>query len=149
MLDLGKGAFGDEVADLEIVVAVDEDDEPAVVEVAECVFRVGGLACDAEPEDVYGDTLVNKREMSGDTRDGVAAIAADGECGSDLDGAVRSVGQDTGGGAVVCLNEAGGFPAHAEREGGKTGCFGGKEVEEVPLGHECDEFGVGGEVAEV
>ena len=42
-----EGAFGDDVADLEVVVAVDEDDESAVVDVAECVFGVGGLAGDA------------------------------------------------------------------------------------------------------
>jgi hypothetical protein len=34
LLDFGEGVFGDEVADLEVVVAIDEDDEAAEVEVA-------------------------------------------------------------------------------------------------------------------
>ncbi len=149
LLDLGKGAFGDEVADLEVVVAIDEDDETAVVEVAECVFRVGGLACNAEPENVYGDAVVNKREMCGDSRDGVAAVATDCECGLDLDGAVWGIGQYTRSGAVLGLEEAGGFPAHAERKTGEASGLLGEEVEEVPLGHERDEFSVGGEVGNI
>ncbi len=48
-----------------------------------------------------------------------------------------------------CCEEAGGFPTHAEGEGGEVRGFGGEEVEEVPLRHEGDEFGVGGEVGEV
>ena len=149
MLKLGEGAFGDEVADLEVIVAIDEDDETAVVEVAECVFRVGGPACNAEPENVYGDALIDEREMCGDARDGVAAVAAYGECGSDLDGAFWGVGQYTSGGAFPGLDEAGGFPAHAEGEAGEAGGLLGEEVEEVPLGHERDEFGVGRKVGEI
>ena len=49
LLDLREGAFGDDVSDLEVVDAVDENDEPAVVDVAEGVFRVGGFASQAEP----------------------------------------------------------------------------------------------------
>lgn len=63
LLNLGEGVFGDDVADLEVVVAIDEDDEAAVVDVAERVFRVVGLARDAEPEDVDGNAVVEEREM--------------------------------------------------------------------------------------
>ncbi len=66
LLDLRKGAFGDEIANLEVIVAIDEDDEAAEVEVAEGIFGVGGLACDAEPEDVYRNTFVDDGEISGD-----------------------------------------------------------------------------------
>ena len=71
---------------------------------------------------------------------------------------VRCAGISTGplgvlaldaGGDAVLLEEAGGFPTHAEGEGGIVGGFGGEEVEEVPLGHEGDEFCVDGEVGEV
>ena len=41
LLDLREGAFGDEVGDLEVVDAVDENDEAAIVNVAEAVFGVG------------------------------------------------------------------------------------------------------------
>ena len=56
--------------------------------------------------------------MGGDAGDGVAAVAADSEGGGDFDGAVGGVGSDAGGDAVL-LDEAGGFPAHAEGEGGE------------------------------
>jgi len=66
LLDLRKGAFGNEVSDLIVVDAIDEDDEAAVVDVAEAVFRVGGLTGDAKPQDVDGNTVVDERKMSGD-----------------------------------------------------------------------------------
>ena len=78
----------------------------------------------------------------------MAAVAAYGERGGDFDGAFRRVGEDAGGDAVL-LDEAGGLPAHAQGEGGEVCGFGGEEVEEVPLRHERDEFGVGGQVGEV
>ena len=149
LLDLREGAFGDDVSDLKVVDAIDEHDEPAVVDVAEGVLGVVGLAGEAEPEDVDGNTVVDERKMRRDARDGVAAVAADGESGWDLDGAVWSVGEDAGGGAVLFLDEAGGLPTHAKGEAGEACGFGGEEVEEVPLGHERDEFGVSGEVREV
>ena len=100
-LDGGEGAFGDDEADLEVVVAIDEDDEAAVVDVAEGVLGVVGLAGEAEPEDVDGDAFFDEREVGGDAGDGVAAVAADGEVRGDFDGAVGGVGLDAGGDAVL------------------------------------------------
>ncbi len=148
LLNLSEGAFCDDVTDLEVVVAVDEDDETAVVDVAESVFGVGWLASEAQPENIDRNSFLDHRKVAGDTRDGMAAVAADGEMSRDFDWAVRGVSADTGGYAVF-LEEAGGLPAHAKGKRGKTGCLRGEEVEKVPLGHEGDEFGVGGEVGEV
>ena len=50
---------------------------------------------------------------------------------------------------VVVFDEAGYLVLHEEVEGGELCCLGGEEVEEVPLGHERYEFGVGREVREV
>ena len=58
LLDGGEGAFGDDEAGLEVVVAVDEDEDAAEVDVAEGVLGVVGLAREAEPEDVDGDALL-------------------------------------------------------------------------------------------
>lgn len=78
----------------------------------------------------------------------MAAIAADGERGRDFDWAVRCVGEDAGGDAVL-LDEAGCLPTHAQSEVGEASGFGGEEVEKVPLRHEGDELGVRGKVGEV
>ena len=48
-LERGKASFWNEVASLEVVVAVDEDEESAEIDVAEGVLGVVGLACQAEP----------------------------------------------------------------------------------------------------
>ena len=58
LLNLREGAFGNEIADLKIIIAIDEDDETAEVEVAERVLWIGGLACDAEPKDVYRNAFI-------------------------------------------------------------------------------------------
>ena len=55
----------DDVAALEVVVAVDEDEEAAVVDVAEGVLGVGGVAGEAEPEDVDGDAFFDDAEVGG------------------------------------------------------------------------------------
>ena len=78
-LDLGEGTFGEDEADLVVVVAIDEDDEVAVVDVAEAVLGIAGLAGEAKPEDIDGDAVVDEGEMGGDAGDGVAAVAAYGE----------------------------------------------------------------------
>lgn len=148
LLDLGEGAFGDDVADLKVVVAIDEDDEAAVVDVAEGILGIGWLARDFEPEDVYGNAFVVEREVASIAGDGVAAVAADGYGGGDFDGAVWSVGPNASGDSVL-VDEAGGLPAHAEVEGRVARGFGGEEVEEVPLRHEGYELAVGGDVREV
>jgi len=87
--------------------------------------------------------------MRCDARDGVAAIATDGKSGWNLDGPVWSVGQDARGRAVPFLDEAGGLPTQAKSEAGEASGLGCEEVEEVPLRHERDEFGVSGEVGEI
>jgi hypothetical protein len=148
LLDLREGAFGDNVSNLKVVDTINEHDKAAVVDVAEGVFRVAWLAWEMEPEDVEGNAVIDEGKMRGDAGDGVATVAADGESGGDFDRTVGSVGDDAGG-EVAILNESGGFPTHAKGEAGEVGGLGGEEVEEVPLGHERDEFGVRGKVREV
>jgi len=149
LLDLREGALGNDVPDLEVVDAVDEDDEAAVVDVTECVFWVVGLASDAEPENVDRYSVVDKWKVGGFARDWVAAVASYGENCRDFDGAVGSIGADTGDGSVRLLDQASGLPTHTQCEGREARGFGGEEVEEVPLRHEGDEFGVCRKVREV
>jgi len=148
LLDCGEGVFGDDVADLEVVVAIDEDDEAAVVDVSESIFRVRGLTGDLEPEDIDRDADVLEWEVASVAGDGVAAVAADGQGGGDFDWTVGCVGTHAGGEAVL-LDETGSLPAHAQSKGGKAACLFGEEIEEVPLRHEGDEFAVGGDVGEI
>ena len=79
----------------------------------------------------------------------MAAVAAYGEGGVDFDGAGGRVGADADDAMAGVFDEAGGLVLHEEVEGGVVCGLGGEEVEEVPLGHEGDEFCVGGEVGEV
>ncbi len=148
LLEFGVEALGDDEAALKVSVAVDEDEDVAVVDVAEGVLGVGGLAGDREPENVDGDALLDDVEVGSFAGGRVAAVAAHGEGGADFGGAVGGVGADAGD-AVVLAQEIRGFPAHAQGEGGEGGSFLCEEVEEVPLGHEGDEFCYGGKVGEV
>ncbi len=151
-LEIGEGVFADDVRGLEVVVAVDEDHHAAEVEVAEGVFGVFGLAGEAEPEDVDGNAVVDDGEMGGGDGGGVAAVAAYGEVGGDVDGTVWSFGANAGDGwavRAIGVEKIGGFVLHEEVEVRVLASFAGEEVEEIPLGHKGDESGVGGKVGEV
>ena len=97
----GEGVFGDDEGALEVVGAIDEDGEGAVVDVADDVGGVGVAAGEAEPEDVDGDAGLVDGEVGGGAGGGVAAIAAYDEGGGDIDWAGRGVGMDADD-AVVC-----------------------------------------------
>ena len=107
------------------------------------------MAGEAKPENVDGDSVVDEWEMGRFARDWVPTVAAYGESGWNFDRARGCVSADTGDGSVSLLDEAGSLPAHAKCERREARCFGGEKVEEVPLRHESDEFGLCGEVREV
>src|SRR5271165_1977198 len=146
--DLVEASLGNEVGDLEIIDAVNENGEAAVIHVAEAGFRVRRQAREPEPENIDGHASLDDGQTSGLPREGMAAIASDGQIGGDLDGAVRRVGADTGDDSVV-LDEASGFPTHTQRETRITGSVRGEEVQEIPLRHEGDKLCVRGQVPQV
>ncbi len=148
-LNIREGAFGDDVADLKVVDAIDEDDQAAVVDVAEAVFGIGWMAGNAQPKDVDGDAVIDERQMGGVARDGVAAVATDGKGRGDFYGAVGGVGDDADDGAIGLLEETGRLPTHAEVEARVARGFLCEKVEEVPLGHERDELCMSWEVGEI
>ena len=106
------------------------------------------MLAEAEPEDVDGDAVIVDLEVGDGAGGGVATVAADGEVGVDFDGAVGGfgVGADD---AAVLFEEPVTLCSMRSCEAGVLGGVAGEEVEEVPLGHEGDEFGVRGEVREV
>jgi hypothetical protein len=106
------------------------------------------VAGEAKPEDVNGCAGFDNLEVGGDGGGGVATVAADDESGGEGCGAVGGLDLDSGDAAAL-LDEAGDLVLHEEAEGGVADGFGGEEVEQVPLGHEGDVAGVGGEMGEV
>ncbi len=133
---------------MKVVDAIDENDEAAVVDVAQPVFRIGVMAGKTQPEHVDRYALFEERKVSGLAGEGMASIAADGECGRNLDGAIGCTGHNACGDAIG-LNQAGCFPAHAKREGGKFRPFGGEEGQEIPLRHQGDVLRVGWKMGKV
>jgi len=79
----------------------------------------------------------------------MAAVATYDEGSVDFSGAGWGVDADANDAMAVVFDEAGYLVLHEEVEGGELCCLGGEEVEEVPLGHERDEFCVSGEMGEV
>jgi hypothetical protein len=144
----GEGVLCDEEAALEVVAAVDEDQEGAVVDVAESVDGIGFTTAETEPENVDGDARLVDPEMGGGAGRGVATVAANYERGVDFGGAGGRVDADAGD-TGAGFDEAGYFVFHEEMEAGEMGGLGGEEVEKVPLGHEGDELCVGREMGRV
>ena len=144
----GEAALGNDEGALPVLSAIDHDEECAGAEASEDFVGVVGLAGNAHPEDVDGRAEVVDWEVGFLAGDGVAAVGADGEGGADGFGTLRGFGDDADH-AIVSLEQVDGFVLHEEIEFWKSFGFFGEEIEEVPLGHDGDEFAVGGEVGEV
>ncbi len=94
--------------------------------------------------------MLDALEVCGAGGDGVPAIAADGECGVYVDRAGGGFGVGTEDAAGLRMGEqAGDLVLHKDAGVGKFADFGGKEVEQVPLGHKGDEVGGPGKRGEV
>src|SRR5271170_3309935 len=63
LLDRRKISPNNQISDLEVIVAVDQDDKVAIVHIAQSVFRIGSLPRDAEPQNVDRHAIVDQREM--------------------------------------------------------------------------------------
>ena len=79
-------------------------------------------------------------QASGCAGGGLAAVATYDESGADFGGTGWGVGADADDTVIVIFDEAGDLVFHEQVEGGELCCLGCEEVEEVPLGHEGDEF---------
>jgi len=145
----GEGVFGDEEGALEVVGAIDKDGEGAVVDVADDIGGVVFVAAETEPEHVDGNSGFANRQASGGARGGVAAVAADHQGGADVDRAGGGVGVDADDAMVVVFDESGDFVFHEKAERWEVCGLRGEEVEEVPLGHQGNEFCMSGQMTEI
>ena len=75
----------------------------------------------------------------------MAAIGSDDKVGADLALALRSAYADADY-AAIFIEEIGGFGLHLDVECGVAAALLDEEIQEVPLGHEGDEFAVGGKM---
>jgi hypothetical protein len=78
----------------------------------------------------------------------VAAIGANGESGANFALALRG-GDPDADYASVFLDEIGGFGLHFDVETGIAAALLDKEIQEVPLRHQGDEFAVSGKMREI
>jgi hypothetical protein len=81
----GEGFLGDEEGTLEVICAIDEDGEVAVVDVADDVGGVAFLAAETEPEDVDGNSGLANGQVGGGPGDRASTVAANDEGGQDFD----------------------------------------------------------------
>ena len=145
----GEGVLGNDEAALEVIATVDEDEEVAVVDVAESITGIAFAAAKMEPENVDRNPGLLDGKVGGGSRGGVAAIASYDERGGYIDHPGGGIDVNSRDAVVMVFDEAGGLVFHEELEGWEFCGLSGEEVEEVPLGHECYEFGLGGKVGEV
>ena len=149
LLNLVEAALGDDVGDLIVVEAIDEDNQAAIVDVAEAGFRrrrTGGRCGTRERR--WARPL--RREAGERLPARVACRPSHPTVRSAgiSSWTVGSVGAHAGDNSVA-FDEADGIPAHAQGEVRITGCLRGEKVQKVPLRHQRNEFGVRGQVREV
>ena len=109
---------------------------------------IAGLAGDAHPEDVDGSAEVEDFEAGFFADDGTAAVGADGESGAEFLVAIFGFRADSCD-AIIFDDEVGDFCFHAQVELRIGAGFFGDEIQEVPLGHQADEFAVDRQVRKV
>ena len=112
------------------------------------MFEVGGETGDAHPEDVDGCAEIDDFEAGFGAHDGMAAVGADGERRAEFAIAIASFGADAYYTAIF-NEQIGDFRLHVQMELGIGFGFFGDEIQEIPLGHEADEFAVHGEMGKV
>jgi hypothetical protein len=130
------------------VFAVESDEDFAGAETAESLGGIAGLAGDAHPEDVDGGAEVEDLEACFFADDGTAAVGSDGESGAEFLLAIFGFRTDSCD-AIIFDDETGDFRFHEQVELRIASGLFGDEIEEVPLGHEADEFTVDGQVRKV
>jgi hypothetical protein len=148
LLDGRELALGDYVGALPVVFAVESDEDFASAETAESLGGIAGLARDAHPEDVDGGAEVDDFEAGFLADDGAAAVGADGESGAEFLFAIFNFRADACN-AIIFDDEIGDFSFHEQVELRIGASFFGDEIEEVPLGHEADEFAVDRQVRKI
>src|ERR1700756_3979489 len=79
LLNPGKVAFRDQVADLKVIHSIDKDDEPSEIRVSQSILRICGLARDAEPENIDGHSFLDQAQITCLTGDCVTSVAPDCE----------------------------------------------------------------------
>ena len=131
-------ALGDHECALPVVAAVDGDDEVAGRDPRQAVVELGRIAPDAKPEHVDRRAEVLDGEPGAGAHGRMAAVAADGEVGSDLEVAVGR-GPAHADDAPRFLDQAGDVGARAQRERRQLPRLVGDEIEELPLRHHRDE----------
>jgi len=112
------------------------------------LFGVGGETGDAHPEDVDGSAEIEDFEAGFGAHDGMAAVGADSQGGAEFAIAIAGFGADPCN-AVIFDEQIGDFRFHVQMELWVGLGFSGDEIQEIPLGHEANEFAVHGEMGKI
>ena len=112
------------------------------------MFGVGGEAGNAHPEHVDGSAEVDDFEAGFGAHDGMAAVGAYGQRRAEFAIAIASFGADACY-TVIFDEQIGDFRLHVQVKLRIGLGFFGDEIQEIPLGHEADEFAVHGEMGKV
>src|SRR6185503_16708664 len=112
-LDFFKRILTDDQPGLKIFTSVDENESPAVIDVAEQLFRVISVPPNAEPENVHGHAELSHRQLRCFTDYRVSPITCDHQVGGNLLQPVGSLHHNAGDSSSV-PEQVSGFMLHAQ-----------------------------------
>ncbi len=125
---------------LKVVRAVNQKQQPAIVELSEHLPRVARIATEPEPQHIHRRTEFQQFQSTGTARHRMASIAAHHQVGTDLYRvSVRTQRPDSRD-AVLFQNQTGDLVVHTQVEARIPPGPLREEIQEIPLRHECHEF---------
>src|SRR5437879_250733 len=100
------------------------------------------------PKNVDGNAQFLNFKAGARVSDGMPAIRSDDQIGEKIALALGSLDAHTCD-ALLVEDEIDNFMLHVERKRRKAFGFGGEEVQEIPLRHECDKLAMGRKTREI
>src|SRR5438128_6356877 len=148
LLDCVGCAFCDDEGALPIVLAIEQDENFAHVDVAKGLSRISGSAADPHPHHIHRSAEIDHFEACTLADYRMAPVSPNRQLGANLQRAVRRFYVHSRYSAFL-LDEIGHFCSHLQVKGGIATGLLGDEVEEVPLWHESEETAVSREMGEI
>jgi hypothetical protein len=141
-------ALEDHDATLPIIAMIHQDDGTPRFDASRGPVRIIGFLRQPEPQRVHRRVELLDREPGARANGRMATVASHGEIGPHLDHAVRRIGAHADDPARP-VDELSRLGLHPQMKRRIIPTLFGEKIQEVPLRHQCEEFGPGRQIAKV
>ncbi len=148
LANLIGGPFRDNERTLPIGVAIDQDENPSSLGMAEGLLGIIRFAAQAHPHHIHRGADREDFEAGARANDRASTIGSHGEVSADFESSRWSLGLESDDRAIL-FDQVGDFCIQLKLKSGTFSRVFGDKVEKVPLRHEHEEFAAGWETSEI